>query len=150
MLLPLDLDVTVPVLVFKTARNIIQHGPLGIIRSLGRLGVPVYATVEDRFTPVAMSRYLTRAFVLDNRVPHTERLLTDLGTIGERLGRPTILVPTDDSAAAFVAEHSDALAKWFIFPRLPRELPRRLANKRDMYFQCRSLGVPCAEIGRAP
>jgi predicted ATP-grasp superfamily ATP-dependent carboligase len=133
------------VLVFKTARNIIQHGPLGIIRSLGRLGVPVYAAVEDRFAPAAMSRYLTGAFVLDTGILNTERLLTGLATIGERLGRPTVLVPTDDSAAAFVAEHSDALGKWFLFPQLPRELPRRLANKRDLYFLCRSIGVPCPE-----
>jgi D-aspartate ligase len=145
MPIPLDLDVTVPVLVFKTARNIIQHGPLGIIRSLGRLGVPVYAAFEDRFAPAATSRYLTGAFVLDTRGLNSERLLTDMAAIGERLGRPTVLVPTDDSAAAFVAEHSDALAKWFLFPRLPRELPRRLANKRDLYFLCQSTGVPCPE-----
>jgi len=145
MPIPLDLDVTVPVLVFKTARNIIQHGPLGIIRSLGRLGVPVYACVEDRFAPAALSRYLTRAFVWDTCGLNTERLLTGMAAIGERLGRPAVLVSTDDSAAAFVAEHSDALAKWFLFPRLPKELPRRLANKRDMYHLCRSTGVPCPE-----
>jgi D-aspartate ligase len=145
MPIPLDLDATVPVLVFKTSRNAIHHGTLGIIRSLGRLGVPVYAGVEDRFAPAAMSRYLTRAFVLDTRGLNTERLLTGMATIGERLGRPTVLVPTDDSAAAFVAEHSDVLAKWFLFPRLPRELPRRLANKRDLYFLCRTIGVPCPE-----
>ena len=145
MPIPLELDATVPVLVFKNSRNVIQHGPLGIIRSLGRLGVPVYAAVEDRFAPAAMSRHLTGAFVMDTRHLNSERLLTDLAAIGKRLGRPTVLVPTDDSAAAFVAEHSDALAKLFLFPRLPRDLPRRLANKRDMYFLCRSIGVPCPE-----
>ena len=142
---PLELDARVPVLVFKTARNIIQHGPLGIIRSLGRLGVPVYACVEDRFAPAALSRYLTRAFVWDTCGLNTERLLTGMAAIGERLGRPTVLVPTDDSAAAFVAEHSDALSKWFLFPRLPKELPRRLANKREIYHLCQRIGVPCPE-----
>jgi len=145
MPIPLDLDATVPVLVFKTSRNVIQHSTLGIIRSLGRLGVPVYACVEDRFAPAAMSRYLTRAFVWDTGGLNTEQLLTGMAAIGERLGRPTVLVPIDDSAAAFVAEHSDVLAKWFLFPRLPRELPRRLANKRDLYLLCRSIGVPCPE-----
>ena len=145
MPIPLDLDATVPVLVFKTSRNVIQHSTLGIIRSLGRLGVPVYACVEDRFAPAAMSRYLTRAFVWDTGGLNTEQLLTGMAAIGERLGRPTVLVPIDDSAATFVAEHSDVLAKWFLFPRLPRELPRRLANKRDLYLLCRSIGVPCPE-----
>src|SRR5260370_27702753 len=92
-----------------------------------------------------MSRYLTRAFVWDTGGLNTEQLLTGMAAIGERLGRPTVLVPIDDSAATFVAEHSDVLAQWFLFPRLPRELPRRLANKRDLYFLCRSIGLPCPE-----
>lgn len=142
---PLDFDVTVPVFVLKFSRNVIQHGTLGIIRSLGSLGVPVYARVEDRFAPAAMSRYLTEAFVWEIRSLDPERLLTGLATIGERLGRPTILVPTDDLAAVFVAEHSHALEKWFLFPRLSKDLPRRLANKKELYFLCRSLGVPCPE-----
>ena len=140
---PLDLDVNVPVLVFKIGRYVIHHGTVGIIRSLGRLGVPVYAIVEDRFTPAAMSSYLTDTFVWDTRGLDPERLLAGMATIGERLGRPTILVPTDDSAAAFVAEHAEALGKWFLFPQVPRTLPRQLANKKDLYFLCNSIGVSC-------
>ncbi len=46
-----DLDQTVPVLIFKSHRSIFHHGALGIARNLGRLGVHVYAIVEDRYTP---------------------------------------------------------------------------------------------------
>ncbi len=124
----LDFDVTVPVLVLKLGRNVIQHSTLGISRSLGRLGVPVYARVEDCFAPTAMSRYVTGALVWDLRSLDPEPLLARLMTIGERLGRPTILLPADDLAAIFAAEHSRALENWFLFAQLPRELPRRLAN----------------------
>jgi D-aspartate ligase len=145
MLMPPDMDVTVPVLVLKLSRNVLQHGTLGVIRSLGSLGVPVYALVEDRFAPAAMSRYLAGGFVWEIRGLDAEQLVIGLTAIGERLGRPGILVPTDDLAAVLIAEHSQALENWFRFPRLPRELPRRLANKRDLYFLCRKLGVPCPE-----
>src|SRR5262245_4717544 len=142
---PLDLDSTVPALVLKISGNVIQHGPLGVIRSLGRMGVPVHAAVEDRFAPAALSRYLAGAHIWDPRGLDTGALLMGIAAIGERLGRRAILVPTDDLAAAFVAEHSDALDKWFLFPKLPRDLPRRLINKKDLYFVCRSTGAPCPD-----
>jgi D-aspartate ligase len=142
---PLDFDVTVPVLVLKIGRYAVHHGTLGIIRSLGRLGVPVYAVVEDCFAPAATSYYLTKAFACDSGDRDAERVLARVTGIGERLGRPTILIPTDDSAAAFVAEHAHKLAKWFLFPRLPGELPRRLSNKKELHFLCRTFGVPCPD-----
>jgi D-aspartate ligase len=144
--LPLELDTTVPVLVLKIGRYVIHHGTLGIIRSLGRLGVPVYAIIEDRFTPAATCRYLAGSFVLETEGSRAEPLLTSLITIARRLGRRAILIPTDDLAAAFVAEHP-ALEKWFLSPRLPRQLPRLLANKKELHFLCRSSGVPFPDAG---
>ena len=130
-------------LIVKSRRYIIHHGALGIARNLGELGVPVYAIVEDRYTPLAMSRYLTRAFVLEDL--DNEHLLNEMATIGKMLNRPTILVPTDDRAAFFIAEHANELRQSFLFPHLPEELPRRLANKMSLYSVCRRFGVPCPE-----
>ena len=139
------LDTTVPVLVLKIGRYIFHHGTLGIIRSLGQMGVPVYAVVEDRFTPAAMSRYLTDAFVWGTQGLGEKSLLSGLGAIRQRLGRTAILIPTDDLAAAFIAEHAEALENWFLFPSLPKELPRRLSNKKHLYFLCKKIGVPCPD-----
>jgi D-aspartate ligase len=142
---PLDFDVTVPVLVLKIGRYAVHHGTLGIIRSLGRLGVPVYAVVEDRFAPAAASYYLTKAFAWDTGDRDAERVLLRVTRAGERLGRPAILIPTDDSAAAFIAEHAHTLAKWFLFPRLPGGLPRQLSNKKELHSLCTTFGVPCPD-----
>jgi D-aspartate ligase len=136
-------DITVPVLVFKLSRNVIQHGPLGIIRSLGRLGVPVYAIVEDRFAPAATSRYLSGALVLEGE--GVSGVVSSLADIGERLGRRAVLIPTDDLAASFINDQSETLQKWFLFPRSPQDLPRRLANKKTLHSLCKSIRVPCAE-----
>jgi len=142
---PLDFDVTVPVLVLKIGRYAVHHGTLGIIRSLGKLGVPVYAVVENHFAPATASRYLSKAFAWDTGDRDAERLLVRITKIGERLGRPTILIPTDDSAAAFIAEHAHALAKWFLFPQVSGDLPRRLSNKRELHFLCRNFAIPCPD-----
>jgi predicted ATP-grasp superfamily ATP-dependent carboligase len=74
-----------------------------------------------------------------------DRLLHDLASTGKWLNRPAILIPTDDRAAFFIAEHSDELRRWFLFPRVPTELPRRLANKMNLYALCKKIGIPCPE-----
>jgi D-aspartate ligase len=139
------LDVTAPVLVFKIGRYVLHHGALGIIRSLGRLKVPVYAVVEDGFSPVALSRYLSGAFVWRNQGLSTDALLAGIAAIGKQFAQSPIIIPTDDSAAAFIAENAEILGKSFLFPRLPPDLPRRLSNKQNLYRLCRSIGVPCPE-----
>jgi D-aspartate ligase len=140
-----DLD-AVPVLILKIGNYVLHHGTLGIVRSLGSMGVPVYAIVEDRLAPVAMSRYLAGSFVRDTSSPDAGKLLTDLAAIGERLGRVAILLPTDDAAAVFISDHATVLEKWYLLPPVPRELPRHLTNKKDLYLLCRRTGVPCPEF----
>lgn len=61
--MPLRADRAVPGLIVKIGNYPLHHGGVGAIRSLGRLGVPMYALTEDRWTPAAVSRYLRRAFV---------------------------------------------------------------------------------------
>jgi predicted ATP-grasp superfamily ATP-dependent carboligase len=135
-------DVTVPALVLNVGSMALHHGSVGIIRSLGRMGVPVYAVVEDRFTPSAVSRYLTGAFVWDTRGLDCQHLLEGLTTIGQRLNQPTVLIPTSDLASVLIAENADILRRWFLFPDQATKLPRTLADKRELYRLCERLGVP--------
>jgi predicted ATP-grasp superfamily ATP-dependent carboligase len=131
------------VLVLADSLLVLHHGSVGIIRSLGRMGVPVYSVVRDRFTPAAVSRYLTGAFICETRGLDARRLLEGMTIIGERLNQPTIVIPTDDVAAIFLAEQAAALQRWFLFPQLPATLPRTLANKKELYLLCNRIGVPC-------
>ena len=138
-----QMDTTVPVLLLKKGRYVLHHGAVGIARSLGRLGVPVYAIVEDRYAPLAMCRHLTGAFV--DRTDDANALLNFAAGIGERINRPTVLLPTDDHSAIFIAEHARILSRWFLFPRSPPGLPRLLANKASLPSLCRKAGISCAE-----
>ncbi|MBI0385723.1 ATP-grasp domain-containing protein, partial [Streptomyces albiflaviniger] len=115
---------------------------------LGRLGVPIYAVTEDRWTPAALSRYLRRAFVWPTTgEERPERLVEGLLRMGRAIGRPTVLLPTDEEAAVLIAEHADRLAGEgrFLFPRAEPELPRRLASKRGLHELCVKHGVPTPE-----
>ncbi|MFJ9632025.1 ATP-grasp domain-containing protein [Streptomyces sp. NPDC101175] len=140
---PFEADRSVPGLIVKFGAYPLHHGGVGAIRSLGRLGVPMYAITEDRYTPAAVSRYLERAFVWPTSgTEDPGRLVDGLLRIGRRIGRPTVLIPTDEEAAVLIAEHQDALTGRFLLPRVEPKLPRRLASKQGLHELCAEHGIP--------
>jgi predicted ATP-grasp superfamily ATP-dependent carboligase len=139
----IEADRSVPALIVKFGDYPFHHGGVGAIRTLGRLGVPVYAITEDRYTPAAVSRYLKGGFVWPTTGLEDGRTLVDgLMALGRRIGRRTMLIPTDEEAAVLIAEHSEELAERFLFPRVPAGLPRRLASKQGLHELCEEFGVP--------
>ncbi|MEU9184013.1 ATP-grasp domain-containing protein [Streptomyces sp. NPDC048484] len=144
--MPLHLDRDTPGLIVKFGHYPLHHGGVGAIRSLGRLGVPMYAITEDRYTPAAVSRHLQRAFVWPTTgTEKPERLVEGLLRVGHRIGRPAVLIPTDEEAAVLIAEHQTELAGGFLFPRVEAGLPRRLASKQGLHELCVEHGVPSPE-----
>ncbi|WP_405527146.1 ATP-grasp domain-containing protein [Streptomyces canus] len=144
--MPFEADREVPALIVKFGDYPLHHGGVGAIRSLGRLGVPMYAITEDRYTPAAASRYLTRAFVWPTTgTEDPGRLIEGLIRIGRRIGRPAVLVPTDEEAAVLIAEHQSDLFGRFLFPRGEPGLPRRLASKQGLHELCVEHGVASPE-----
>lgn len=136
-------DRSVPALIVKIGDYPLHHGGVGAIRSLGRLGVPMYAITEDRYTPAAASRYLRRGFVWPTTgCERASRLVEGLERIGRRIGRPTVLLPTDEEAAVLIAEYGPRLGEHFLFPPVEGELPRRLASKQGLYELCVEHGIP--------
>lgn len=139
------LDQDVPAVVLKLDRNVFHHGGLGVIRSLGRAGVEVYAVCEDPLTPAARSRYLRGRlrWLPDPDQPY--RVLAALARVAERIGRRSVLIPTDDAGAILLAEHGSVLRRWFSFPAQPAALPRRLAGKASLAALGRDLGLPTVD-----
>jgi D-aspartate ligase len=139
-----SLDAQYPALILKMSRTPIHHGALAVARTLGRLGVPVYAVAEDAYTPLAMSRHLTKAFVWDSCPTDPESFVKAMSLIADFIARPTIIFPMDDLSAVSVAENAASLARWFIIPSVPPRLPRQLANKACFHALCADIGIPFA------
>lgn len=134
------IDTTTPILIFGLARGRYHHGALGIARSAGRLGIPVYRLSKERRAPAATSRYSRGWSTLPNNATEGE-VLEALNELGNRIGR-AILVPIDDAGAVFVEEHGDALAEVFLFPRQRDGLAAALSSKREMYELCMRHDIP--------
>jgi D-aspartate ligase len=138
-----------PAVVLKFDPNVMHHGGLGVIRSLGRIGVPVYGLHEGPWAPAASSRYLRGRCFWRPSPDDAGQARRGLLRLADRIGRPAVLVPTDDAGAIFLAEHGDGLRGSFLFPDPPADLPRRVADKFSLYQLCRELGVPCVRTALA-
>jgi D-aspartate ligase len=136
------LDTSVPALLVKVGPYPVHHGALGAMRSLGRLGVPVYALTGRRFTPAVRSRYLTGRFDWPETGDESPAdLVALLLRTAERIGGPIVPVATDDEAAILLAEHAAQLSGPYLLPGVPPELPRRLNSKLGLFEVCTALGI---------
>ena len=141
-------DKPTPAVVLKLDPNVFHHGGLGVIRTLGRLGVPVHAVEEAAFTPAAASRYLHGRWRWTPAADRPDEVLAGLRRMAERLGRPAVLIPTDDAGAIFLAGHAVELRGSYLFPEPEPALVRGLADKHALADLTRGTAIPSPETVR--
>ena len=140
-----------PVVVLRSG----HHGGLGIVRSLGRLGVPVYCVDGARWEPAFSSRYCRGRWILNCEGGPAKESIARLLEIAEKVGGRPVLVPTTDDGAIWVADHAAALQEGFRFP-LPgclagppvvRQEPHAGARPPERRADCTD-DRPAVETGR--
>ena len=127
----------------KIGQYPVHSGGVGVLRSLGRCGVPVYAVTEPGLPPAAVSRYCSTRFV--SRATGREQpadLIPGLLAAGERIGRRSVVVAIDDEAAVLTAQYREQLSGHFLLPDVDPGLPARLASKTGLAELCRAHNVP--------
>jgi D-aspartate ligase len=139
----LDLDRELPALVLWVTPFSLQHNCLGVFRSLGRLGVPVYAVVGHPGAPVMKSRYVRGQILWQPDHGDGYHVLLDrLMDFGRKLDRRSLLICTTDEMAVFVARRREILQEWFVLPEVDPKLPGQLADKGSLAELCRETGTP--------
>ncbi|HEV3110995.1 MAG TPA: hypothetical protein VGY99_10915 [Candidatus Binataceae bacterium] len=118
-----------------------HHVGIGIARSLGRLGVPVYGVDSDRFSPIFFSKYCRGKFIWDLHTAPVQDSIAFLTDISRKIGRRALLIPTSDIGAMFVDEQAGRLAANYIFPDRDAALGRSLCNKREMYYLAKKWNI---------
>src|SRR6204780_1047724 len=132
---------SVPVVVLVSS----QHGGVGIIRTLGRAGIPVYGVHQDLREPAARSRLLRRVFTWDFSSASAADSLSFLRDVARQIARQLLLIPTSDITALFVAENAEILARDYLFSTPRSEVVRCFISKRQTFDLCHNLGMPTAE-----
>ncbi len=137
----MGIENSTPVVVLRCAR----HGGLGITRTLGRLGVPVFNVDSERWVPAFKSRYCKGSFKWDVEQSPPRESVGFLQEVARKLGGRPVLIPTTDATATLVADYASELQEHFLFPQRSSELVRSLASKREMYFLAKRFNIPTAE-----
>lgn len=135
-------DTSTPAIVLKCLCYPWHSGTIGVVRSLGRLGVDVYLSGENRCSPAVRSRYLA-GVLHDTPTSDPEELLDRLHRVS--LGQPPALIPVDDVGTLFLDQYGDQLTERFLFPRQPPGLSGRLADKGQLAVLAAGSDVPCPE-----
>ena len=133
---------------FSTPAVVLEGSPrgnLGIVRTLGRLGVPMYVVQSKRSSPASQSRFCTGSFEWDFAAGTAEETVGFLAGVGQRIGRRSFLFPTCDETAILAASYFDTLREWFIYPQQSASLASSLVSKKEMYFLAKRHGVPTPE-----
>jgi D-aspartate ligase len=117
---------------------------LGIVRSLGRRGIPV-CVVDDEHSISRFSRYTqfaVRVPDLRNEAAAIEALLD----IGRRLNlKGWVLFPTREELVAAVSRHRSALLELFRVPTPPWSTVQWMWDKRNTYRLAEELKIPIPE-----
>src|SRR5579863_520789 len=119
-----------------------EHPGLGVVRSLGRRGIPVYI-LDDQHSVSAFSRYTTRTIkVKDLR---DERKTVDaVLEAGRRYDlKNWVLFPTRDETVAAFSRHREELAEFFRVTTPDWKTIQWAWNKRNTYELATQLNIPC-------
>ncbi len=114
---------------------------LGIVRSLGRLGIPIWV-IDDEISISRFSRYSTFTDrVTDLRDPSkTAGILID---VAKRRGlKGWVLFPTRDENVAAISRAKDELSEYFRIPTPAWSAIEYLWDKRKTYRLAAELGIP--------
>lgn len=117
-------------------------GGLAILRSLGRLGVPIYGIDDDPGSPVMRSRYFKKKLYKRFDENEQEDYLHFVVELGKTIGKKSLLIPTSDELAVFVAENSGELRNYFLFPDFDGQLAKDLISKKEMFAIATRQNIP--------
>src|SRR5580704_2714638 len=117
-----------------------NYRALGLVRSLGRHGVPVWVLRTDEHRLASLSRYAHRSLPWFVGEDHSQvDYLLSLAKSEELKG--ALLFPTDDEGTAFVARNHALLSKEFNLTTPPWEELRWSVDKSLMYQLAETLGI---------
>lgn len=118
-----------------------QTNSLGVIRSLGKKGIPVIGLDYQPMSVGFFSRYCKARRCPDPAISEA-RFIDSLVTLGRELSTKGILFLMDDHYVFLATKYRNVLKDYFLFSYLDFELLEKCIDKRKMAEIADSLGIP--------
>jgi len=118
-----------------------EHPGLGIARSLGRRGIPVYV-IDDQHSISQFSKYVTRVVrVKDLR--DERNTVENVMEVGQRHGlKGWVLFPTRDETVVAFSRYRERLAEFFRVTTPCWDTVKWAWDKKNTYDRAAELGIP--------
>jgi D-aspartate ligase len=118
-----------------------SYSGLGLVRSLGRRGVPLYA-LDHEIENVGLYSKYARRYICPNPKIQPDRLLRYLKNLGEKAAHRPILFPTSDDYTLFISRNREELGKYFEIVMADREVQEGLVSKSTLHEIAVGASIP--------
>lgn len=118
-----------------------DHPGLGVARSLGRRGIPVYV-VEDQFSVSDYSRYAKKVIRVQN-IRNEDATAEAVLEVAKKYGlEGWVLIPTRDETVAAFSRYRDRLAEFFRMTTQEWDIVQWAWDKNKTYKFAEKQGIP--------
>jgi predicted ATP-grasp superfamily ATP-dependent carboligase len=114
---------------------------LGVIRSLGQMGVPVIAVSYHPHDMGFVSKYVSERIFSPHPEKREDSFLDLLRDCGNRFGR-CLLIPADDATLSVVSRHKSGLQQHHIVACTEWDITETFIDKMKTYNLAKSAGIP--------
>lgn len=121
-----------------------DHPGLGIARSLGRRGIPVYI-LEDQHSISSFSKYAKRVIRVKDLRDEEETIASVLAVGREFQLQGWVLFPTRDETVAAISRHRARLAEFYRVTTPDWETVKWAWDKTNTHLLAKQLGIPAPE-----
>lgn len=117
---------------------------LGVVRSLARSGIKVFAFDAEGSRPSMKTRY-AQCLICPDVQKDPEGFKDFLFSKAKEAGGCAVLLPTSDVHTEFIHYNRDELSRVFKFLMSPRDIMEQLINKKGQYDLAKKFHVPVPE-----
>ena len=115
---------------------------LGVIRNLGRHGIPIVLLSSGRNDMVRYSRYVSRRITCPNPKESKVQFINFLLDVGKRTDKKYVILPTSDIEVMALSKYKEDLEQFYLLPIPSFEVVQKLVNKKEFYKLLDQLSVP--------
>ncbi len=129
---------TVPVIVAGNNNT----NSLGVVRNLGRHGIPIIMLDYNRQSMVRYSRYISRKLTAPSPKKSETQFVDFLLNQGKQMDEKCVIIPTNDVEVMALSRYKDELEQYYLLPIPSFEVVQSLVNKRNFYQLLGRISIP--------
>lgn len=115
---------------------------LGVVRNLGRHGVPLILISSNHRDMVRYSKYVSKRITYPQPKESKIQFVNFLLDVGKQMNKKYVLIPTSDEEALTFSKYKNELKQFYILPVPSLEIIQKLVNKKEFYKLLNRMSIP--------